>query len=327
MIDMKHFLKEKKELLIGAGAFWLFFGLIYYLYGLPAGPFAYAFLVTGALLIVWLYASCRNWMQHEKELEEMAQTAAEGFIGLPWAASRAEALYGQALMAVKEKKENAEQDLKRELEDAKQYYALWSHQIKTPLAALKLLMQEDEIDRRGAELELLKAEQYVEMALQYQRVAGGTGDLVFRKYELETLVKQAVKKTAPLFIYKKLGLKLESLSDTVVTDEKWLVFVLEQILTNAVKYTKQGSVFVYQMGEELVIADTGIGILPEDLPRVFEWGYTGLNGRIDKRSTGIGLSLCRQMLQRLGHSIRLESEPGKGTKVFLNLGRERFEIE
>lgn len=324
---MKYFLREKKELLTGAGIFWLLFGVVYYLYGLPAGPFLYAFLLTGALLVLRLVAGYRSFRQHRKELEEMAQMAAEGFVSPPWAQTVEEELYGRALFAVQEKRESAERDLKRELEDAKRYYALWSHQIKTPLSALRLLCQEEEADRRAMELELLKAEQYVEMALQYQRMAGGTGDLVLKEYEVEQLVKQAVKKTAPLFIYKKLGLEIGELVGTVVTDEKWLGFVLEQVLTNAVKYTKQGSVSVYQKGEELVVEDTGIGILPEDLPRVFEWGYTGFNGRADKHSTGIGLSLCRQMMERLEHGIRLESEPGVGTRVFLKLGRERFAIE
>lgn len=324
---MRYFLREKKELWAGASIFWLLFGVVYYLYGLPAGPFLYAFLLTGTLLVLWLAIGYHSFRRHRKELEEMAEMAEEGFVSLPWAQTVEEELYGQALLSVQEKWESAERDLKRELEDAKRYYALWSHQIKTPLAALRLLSQEEETDRRAMELELLKAEQYVEMALQYQRMAGGTKDLVLREYRLEQLVKQAVKKTAPLFIYKKLGLEIGELCGAVVTDEKWLVFVLEQILTNAVKYTKQGSVSIFQNGEELVIADTGIGILPEDLPRVFEWGYTGLNGRADKHSTGIGLSLCRQMLKRLNHGIRLESEPGVGTKVFLELGRERFGIE
>lgn len=324
---MKYFLQEKKEMLLGAVLFWLIFGLVYYLYGLAAGPFCYALLLTGALFIVWLFAAYRSWRQHEHELAQMAQAVEEGFDGLPWAESRAEELYGRALLSARERQESAERELKRELEDAKQYYALWSHQIKTPLAALKLLMQEEEVDRRMAELELLKAEQYVEMALQYQRMAGGTGDLVLQEHELDTLVKQAVKKTAPLFIYQKLGVEIGSLKGTVVTDEKWLVFVLEQILTNAVKYTKEGSVSIFQEGGKLVIADTGIGILPEDLPRVFEWGYTGFNGRTDKHSTGIGLSLCRQMSKRLDHQIRLESRPGSGTKVYLDLERESLEIE
>lgn len=325
--NIKYFLQEKKELLIGTGSFWLLFGGTYFLYGVAWGPFWYALLLTGALLLCRLIGAYCSWQKEVRELEEMAQTAAERLVALPWAKNRKEALYEEALRSVQQQKEEAEQRLNREMEDARRYYAVWSHQIKTPLAALRLLSQEEAPDRGAMEQELVRAEQYVEMALQYQRMAGGTQDLVLREYELQSLVNQAVKKTAPLFIYKRLKLEIGALSGTAVTDEKWLVFILEQILTNAVKYTRQGSVSVYQKEEALVVADTGIGILPEDLPRVFEWGYTGLNGREEKRSTGIGLSLCRQMAKRLGHEIFLESEPGQGTKVFLMLGRERFEIE
>lgn len=108
----------------------------------------------------------------------------------------------------------------------------------------------------------------------------------------------------------------------VLTDEKWLVFVLEQILSNALKYTKSGSIHIYlspDAPKTLVIEDTGIGIAPEDLPRIFEKGYTGCNGRADKRSTGIGLYLCRQIMEKLSHTIRIESEMGVGTKVYLGL--------
>ena len=101
-----------------------------------------------------------------------------------------------------------------------------------------------------------------------------------------------------------------------------LVFVLEQILSNALKYTKSGSIHIYlspDAPKTLVIEDTGIGIAPEDLPRIFEKGYTGCNGRADKRSTGIGLYLCRQIMEKLSHTIRIESEMGVGTKVYLGL--------
>ncbi len=324
---MKAYLWKKRDLLFWAAAFWLLFGLVFYLCGLETKPFIYAVCLTAFLLFIGLAAGFLGYHRHMRELEEMASLAAEGLGSDLPAGSEEEKLYAGALLAVQKEKERAQEILQRELEDARRYYALWSHQIKTPLAALKLLAREEEPDRRAMELELLKAGQYVEMALQYQRMAGGTGDLVLQEYSLEKLVRQAVKKTAPLFIYKNLALEIGELTGTVVTDEKWLVFVLEQILTNAVKYTRQGTVRIRQNGETLTVEDTGIGILPEDLPRVFEWGYTGFNGREDKHSTGIGLCLCRQMMRRLDHEIRLESVPGKGTKVFLCLERERFAIE
>ena len=170
----------------------------------------------------------------------------------------------------------------------------------------------------------------MEMVLHYQRLEGDGKDLVLREYSLEKIVNQALKKVAPLFIYKRIQLRLGNLKKAVLTDEKWLVFIFEQLLTNAVKYTRQGTVSVYlQEGTEctVVVEDSGIGILAEDLPRVFEWGYTGGNGRLDKRSTGIGLALCRQAANMLGHSIRIESTKGVGTRVYLCLTHEQIEIE
>ena len=147
-------------------------------------------------------------------------------------------------------------------------------------------------------------------------------DLVFEKQELDALIHQAVRKYAPLFIRQKIALQYEDVHCQILTDEKWLEFVLEQVLSNALKYTRKGKIKIYmdpQSPKTLVIEDTGIGIAPEDLPRVFERGYTGYNGRTDKRTTGIGLYLCRQIMDRLSHTIRIESEMGVGTRVYLGL--------
>ena len=147
-------------------------------------------------------------------------------------------------------------------------------------------------------------------------------DLVFEKQELDDLIHQAVRKYAPLFIRRKIALQYEDVHCQILTDEKWLEFVLEQVLSNALKYTRKGKIKIYmdpQSPKTLVIEDTGIGIAPEDLPRVFERGYTGYNGRTDKRSTGIGLYLCKQIMDRLSHTIRIESEMGVGTRVYLGL--------
>lgn len=324
---LKHYLKKKRDFIVGAVMCWILFAAIGFLCNFPAEPVIYGIVLTAFLLIVRLACGYPGYRRHIQELEEIEQMAEEGLASVPWAESCEEELYGRALLKVQAKMEETRWQQEKELENAKQYYALWSHQIKTPIAAMRLLLQEETTDKNAMETELLKAEQYVEMALQYQRLAGKTGDLVLQEYELEKIVKQAVKKTAPLFIYKKLHLEIGEMSAVVVTDEKWLEFVLEQVLTNAVKYTKQGSVAIRQEGQTLIVSDTGIGILPEDLPRVFEWGYTGFNGRMEKHSTGIGLSLCKQMMDRLDHKIRLESEPGRGTRVYLDLSRERFEIE
>ena len=166
------------------------------------------------------------------------------------------------------------------------------------------------------------------MALSYQRMEGDGNDLVIQRYELRPVVMQAVKKVSPLLIHKHISFSAGDLSGEVLTDEKWLVFVLEQLLTNASKYTKEGgSVRIGKENGLLVLRDTGIGIRPEDLPRIFEWGYTGYNGRLNKRSTGVGLALVKQVMEMLGNKIEIRSVLGEGTEVFLDLRRTELEAE
>lgn len=214
----------------------------------------------------------------------------------------------------------------RELTD---YYSLWVHQIKTPIAAMDLLLQEDDSPHRGElEMELLKIGQYVEMVLSYLRLDSDSTDYVLREYPLDDILRQAVRKFAKMFILKKITLDFQETGKTVLTDEKWLLFVVEQVLSNALKYTPAGgTIRIYGDGATVVIADNGIGIREEDQARVFEKGFTGYNGRADKKSTGIGLYLCRQVMDRLNHGISLTSRPGQGTLVRLDLSREWRMVE
>ena len=229
--------------------------------------------------------------------------------------------YQRLLQVVHEDKVRAVNDLESRKKDIVEYYTMWVHQIKTPIAAMRLLLQAEDTPK-NAELshELFRIEQYVEMALHYTRLDSDTTDFVIQKYYLDHIVREAVHKYAKIFIRKKINLDYQPLETEVLTDEKWLEFVIEQILSNAVKYTQRGTVSIYMEDEKtLVIEDTGIGIRTEDLPRIFEKGYTGYNGHTDKRSTGIGLYLCQRILKKLSHTIAIDSEPGKGTRVRIGL--------
>jgi len=168
----------------------------------------------------------------------------------------------------------------------------------------------------------------VEMVLAYLRLDADSTDYVLREYDLDPIVRGAVKKFAGEFIDRRLALELRPTNARVLTDEKWLSFVLEQLLSNALKYTPEGSISIYpEAPDTLCVADTGIGIAPEDLPRVFEQGYTGYNGRLDKRASGLGLYLCRRICRNLGHTITAQSEPGKGTTIRLDLSRKKLAVE
>ncbi len=222
------------------------------------------------------------------------------------------------------------EETERQARERDEYAALWTHQIKVPISAIRLLNQSDPQSHSPAlSAELLKIEQYVDMQLGYARLSGPSTDYVLRTCALDAVIRRTVRRFAPLFIQKKLSLTYEGTKLSVLTDEKWLGFALEQLLSNAVKYTVRGGVTlaVDENAKTLTLSDTGIGIAPQDLPRVFEHGFTGANGREDKRATGLGLYLTRKTLDRLGHGIAIASEVGKGTTVTLRFDAQRLELE
>lgn len=321
--------RHRLGLLLWLGQTLLLFA-VYGLYDLPWGPAVYTALLGTVLAAgLWLLAFLRERVRLYRLRE--ASGSALCMEMLPDAKDPFDKAYQALAVSLDKRCRETEGHAKAETEKAARYYTLWSHQIKTPIAAMRLLLQEGGENRQAMEQELFKTEQYVEMVLQYQRLGSASRDLVLRRYPLEELIRQAVRRMSTLFIHKKVSLSLAPVEAEAVTDEKWMVFVFEQVLSNAVKYTPSGgTVSVGPMLENpavIVIADTGIGIRQEDLPRVTEWGYTGCNGRRDKRATGIGLSLCRQTLEMLGHTMRIESAVGAGTRVFLDLSRQPFEVE
>ena len=229
------------------------------------------------------------------------------------------------------------------------YYTMWAHQIKTPIFALRLLLQESPEENKEKLSELFKIEQYVEMVLGYLRTEDMSSDLKLSHCSLDRIIRDQIHKYAGIFVSKKLTLTYESISQDVLTDEKWLGFVIGQILSNALKYTRTGGIRIYlekklsldtddvsiSIGNDdcnkvenltLVIEDTGIGIRAEDIPRIFEKGYTGVNGRDDNRATGIGLYLSNKIMRKLGHRLCITSTEGKGTKVFLEFSGKDLDM-
>lgn len=330
MKELCDFLREKRQLLF----FLLFFEgalcLIYGLYGLPWGPAVYTCLVTAVVTLGFLMAGFFRWERKRRQLLILKRQAEQSLetADLPKAETPLEKIYQEIIQDQEKRCQREQKESREKLVRSREYYTRWSHQIKTPITAMELLLQEEPADVRALKRELLKTSQYVEMALSYQRMEGEGNDLVIQRYELRPVVMQAVKKVSPLLIHKHISFSAGDLSGEVLTDEKWLVFVLEQLLTNASKYTKEGgSVWIGKENGLLVLRDTGIGIRPEDLPRIFEWGYTGYNGRLDKRSTGVGLALVKQVMEMLGNKMEIRSVLGEGTEVFLDLRRTELEAE
>ena len=220
-------------------------------------------------------------------------------------------------------------DAERKLTDLLDYYTLWVHQIKTPIAANQLLVAEvvDRQLKQQLEQEIFKIDSYTNLVLQYLRLESFHDDLVLKQVQIEDLVKEIIRKYALFFIQKGLNVNLYDLDKEIVTDKKWLLVVIEQIISNSLKYTKEGGLEIYMEGQELCIKDTGIGIKNSDVLRVFERGFSGYNGRLTQQSSGLGLYLSKKISEELGHQIRIESEVGTGTTVRIRFAQVNLVLE
>lgn len=309
--------------------FFMIFVVTFILYHVPVSVVLY----TGALCcfigIVILVANFPAFYKKYYVLENQLHKIQYEVEDLPEAKSVIESSYQQMILILYQEKIALVNEQNCKYSDWLDYYTAWVHQIKTPIAAMYLkLCKEDSTLSRELRGELQKIEQYVEMVLCYLRLDADSTDYMIREYDLDSIVKQAVKKFAAQFIGRKIQLLYQPLNCTVLTDEKWLLFIIEQVLSNALKYTRHGSVSITLEGTKtLCIADTGIGISPEDLPRIFEKGYTGYNGRVDKRASGLGLYLCKRICKNLGHDITAESDLDSGTIIRIHLEHVDLEIE
>ena len=326
------YLKESTKVIIRFMIFIIIYFLVYFLYNIPKEPALYATLLVVTLgFILFLYDFYKYYKKHlylknmdnniEFELKKLHNT--QGLI---------EKDYEDIISHIYEHNLEVLSKVDNNYSDMVDYYTMWVHQIKTPIAALSMMIQSMDSgdDKWIMEQEVFKIQQYVDMVLHYIRLDNLSSDLKLQEYYLSTLVKEVIKKYAVNFIRGKVTLNIEEFDNVVITDGKWISFVLEQVISNALKYTNGGCIYIYMdkdREDTLIIEDTGIGISEEDINRVFDKGFTGYNGRMDKKATGIGLYLCREILNRLSHNIYISSSVGEGTKVAIDFSTAKFEIE
>ena len=328
--------KNRKPILF----YLLFLGVFYlvlYLYGVRADALGYAVFLSLVTFIVLGLFDLWRYQARIKTIGEAFRNMPYELGSLPAPLDIPEEKYQEEVRMLGERLVLQENDSRRSRQEMLDFYSLWAHQIKTPLAAMNLLLQSEEAREdkdakifQEMRMELFKTGQYVDMVLSYLRAEDMSSDLLLKEYSLDEIVRQAVRKYSGMFILKKIRLDYEPCKEMVLTDEKWLLFVLEQLLSNALKYTEKGFIRIrMEQGSPavLLIEDSGIGIQAEDLPRVFEKGFTGYNGRQDKKSTGIGLYLCRMICEKLNHTVTITSDPGKGTAVRLDLTRKEMRHE
>lgn len=325
MSFFKGYLKERWKRLLMLLLFVCIFAVSFWFYRLPVRAVMYPCalcLLFGAVFVV--YDMTKAYRRH-KFFEELHRRNTELISALPEPEGIVDSDYQQLISVLKEKIAKITAQTDSRIRDTVDYYTIWAHQIKTPIAAMRLTLQKEVVpEARRLASELSRIEQYVEMVLVFVRLGSDYSDYVFARQDIDEIIRSSVKKFASEFIDRRIRLEYDSVDIQAVTDEKWFAFVVEQLLSNALKYTREGSIRIYSEGKVLCIKDTGIGIAPEDLPRVFDKGYTGCNGRTDRRASGLGLYLCRRICQNLGIDISISSTVGEGTTVRLDLGQYKL---
>lgn len=326
---IRQYLKQYGPVIALLILFALVFAGVFVLYRLPPEPVWYAAGLCGLLGSVAMAIHFAAWRRQHRVRQRAMQSPDLLLGSLPKPATLIQQDDRAIMESLLSQLRAVQTELHQSQQDSQDYFSAWVHQIKTPLSALRLELQaEDSSEHRAMLAELFSMEQYVDMALCYTRLNTPTRDLVFKPVALDAVIRSVIRSFAPVMIHKRIALRYDGCTETALSDERWLRFMLEQVMSNAVKYTPSGSItLTVTEGPVLTIADTGIGIAPEDVPRVFEKGYTGYNGRGDQKSTGLGLFLCRQTADMLGHSVSLTSAVGEGTIVRFDLHREPLQVE
>lgn len=311
----------------------LIFGLLFILGRLPLDFYFYGVLLTGFFFLVFLVVHFLRYTKRYQSLQYIENQPLTVLRELETSIDPAEKYLLKEVEHLLEQLNDFEQIQQEKTTEQMDYFTLWLHQIKTPIAAMSLLMQQNQENpalTKKVRQELMRVEDYTHMALNYLKLEQTGKELDLGEVELDQLIKKALKKFSILFIYNRISLEYQPLHQIVLSDEKWLFVLIEQILSNSLKYTpEQGTIKIYMDPDkenQLVIEDTGIGIRSEDLPKIFEKGYSGWNGKIHEKSTGLGLFLSKKICQRLGHRLDIQSELGKGTAVRIDLNQEKLEI-
>ena len=286
--------------------------LSFYLYHLPLSYFWVSLLFNLTLLLIlsiWLFIQFRKkllviqnffFVQDLDDLSLPSELAYQQLI--------------EQLIAAESEKGLVE---KSRMESLQTMVKMWSHQMKVPLSALSLMAQTDQLDRQEVRQQLLRLENYLDTLLTYLKFSQHKDDFRFEALSARSLVVDMVKKYRVSCLAKELSVEVSG-DWQLKSDKKWLSFAISQILDNAIKYSKRGGHIQVQLDEDgIQFSDTGIGILPEDLPRLFEEGCTGYNGHEHKKATGLGLYMTKQVLDKLDLAIRIHSQVEEGTQVFI----------
>ncbi len=336
-MNIRSYIWDKKRFLLLYVLLLLFVSSVYY-FNIPAdtvwNELFYINAVSFILLLAYILAGYSLKARYYKRLKNIVQTSQDNLLNaLPKAYSFEQRVYRELLQKLYEQQNQRLEKLYQEKKENLEFITSWVHEIKTPISVSRLVIEnsrnkpvEEVLDSLVEELD--KIESQVEQVLYNSRADEFAKDYMISEVPLEEVAKAVVKKHAATFIHKKISIELSDMKLEVISDRKWVFYIIDQLLSNSLKYTDSGGKIQVKGQEtekekQLIIEDNGIGILPEDIGRVFERGFTGYNGRREQKATGMGLYLARRLARKLGHEISIESEPGVFTRVTLHFPKLR----
>lgn len=324
-----YYIKDHKKTIIVYMMSILIFYFLFFLYENKMESVVYGTVFIAVLCLIVGGYDFYQYVNHYEYLYRCRNTIEYDVENMGEDRSLIEKEYQNLIVTLDQKRKEYFTQSEQEKVELEDYFTLWVHQMKLPISAMKIMLETEEmLDRKLLKSELFRIEQYSSMVLAYIRMNSRDTDYQIETCDLDQIIRQSIRTFASEFIRKKIACDFKETKVQLVTDEKWFVFVLEQILSNSLKYTKRGTISIYIQNENtLVVEDTGSGMEVGDCVRSFEKGYTGRNGRIDKKASGLGLYLCKNILNKLSHDIKIESQIGIGTKVKISWKKDKMMIE
>ncbi|MEK5056897.1 histidine kinase [Paenibacillus sp. FSL H7-0326] len=336
-MSLLQYLEDKLSVIILAVSMMLFTSLMMFISPggrYDTGDILYNLLGCFTLIGVYLVVGFTRRYGHYKVLSEIIKNSGNDFFAaIPKSVSHEQRLYMSLARKLHKAKLEADQTFHEERTDFHDFIISWIHEVKLPITACHLLLRNNTISSleelvNKLEDEVNKIDHYVEQTLYYSRIDSFSRDYLIAEVSLNQIMRASVRKYAKMFVAKRIRFTMWEEETTVYSDTKWLGFIIDQIVTNALKYTERGGSVICSLEENtrekrLLIEDTGIGIPPEELVRIFDKGYTGSNGRKNTSSTGMGLYLANQMAIKLGHSLTVKSEEGQYTELAIIFPKSR----
>ena len=323
---LNEYLKMKKTSIIGILGVYAILFVFVYLYRIPIEVILYPFILTIVFVLMVLLFDYIKYKEKVNKISQICNDISSCYSVKINDKNIFDEYYLDIINELLKENRKQVSQIQKRVSDINDYFSIWVHQIKTPIASMKLKIDNEQMDLLQLASDLNRIDHYVDLVLSFLKFDEEKIDLYFRKTDVDRIMRESLKKFSNDFIIKKIRLDYKLSKREVLTDEKWLSFVFDQLLSNALKYTDKGTISIYYDGDScLCIKDSGIGIALADMERLFEKGFTGYNGRQYKKASGIGLYMCKRMCDKLNIGISIESVVNEYTLVKLKfLSNEEY---